>query len=76
MLSTPSCMSLRSIKRDSSSGPISEIVARIGWPCSPNTSQKITGKLVGLIVDADLLGALDEEILGFARTRRGPRGRP
>src|SRR6266446_8613884 len=25
--------------RESSSGPISETVARTGWPCSPNTSQ-------------------------------------
>ena len=38
-LSTPSCTSLRSSMRDSSSGPISETVARTGWPCSPNTSQ-------------------------------------
>ena len=38
-LSTPSCTSLRSSIRDSSSGPISETVARTGWPCSPNTSQ-------------------------------------
>ena len=42
-LSTPSCTSLRSSSRDSSSGPISVTVARIGWPCSPNRSQKITG---------------------------------
>ena len=31
--------------RDSSSGPISEIVVRIGWPCSPNRSQKIDREL-------------------------------
>ena len=37
--STPSCTSLRSSIRDSSSGPISVTVARTGWPCSPNTSQ-------------------------------------
>ena len=30
-------------QRESSSGPISEMVARTGWPCSPNTSQNITG---------------------------------
>ena len=41
MLSTPSWTSFRSIIRDSSSGPISETVARTGCPCSPNTSQKI-----------------------------------
>ena len=40
MLSTPSCTSFRSSMRDSSSGPISVTVARTGWPCSPNTSQK------------------------------------
>ena len=28
----------------SSSGPISEIVARTGWPCSPSTSQNVTGQ--------------------------------
>jgi len=39
MLSTPSCVSLRSSRRASRSGPISEIVARTGWPCSPKTSQ-------------------------------------
>ena len=38
-LSTPSCTSLRSSMRASSSGPISVMVARTGWPCSPNTSQ-------------------------------------
>ena len=26
------------------SGPISEMVARTGWPCSPKMSQKTTGK--------------------------------
>ena len=39
ILSTPSWTSFRSIMRDSSSGPISETVARTGCPCSPNTSQ-------------------------------------
>ena len=38
-LSTPSWTSFKSIMRESSSGPISETVARTGWPCSPNTSQ-------------------------------------
>src|SRR6202042_3372964 len=27
------------LMRDGNSGPISETVARTGWPCSPNTSQ-------------------------------------
>ena len=58
MLMTPSCASVRFISRDSSSGPISETVARIGWPCSPNRSQKITGNSLELIgVELDLLGA-------------------
>ena len=43
MLSTPSCVSLSSISRDSSSGPISCTVARMGWPCSPNRSQNTVG---------------------------------
>ncbi len=38
---TPSWTSFRSIMRDSNSGPISETVARTGWPCSPKTSQNI-----------------------------------
>ena len=62
MLSTPSWTSLRSISRDSSSGPISEMVARIGWPCSPNRSQNTTGNSSGSIVEAQLL----------ARARRRP----
>ena len=43
MLSTPDCTSLRSSSRESSSGPISEMVVRTGWPCSPNTSQNTVG---------------------------------
>ena len=30
--------------RASSSGPMSETVARTGWPCSPKTSQNVTGQ--------------------------------
>ncbi len=41
---TPACVSLRLRMRLSSSGPISEMVARTGWPCSPKTSQKVTGQ--------------------------------
>ena len=33
--------------RDSSSGPISEMVARTGWPCAPNTSQNTAGNSSG-----------------------------
>src|SRR6266404_5785630 len=44
MLSTPSCVSFNSSKRPSSSGPISDTVARTGCPCSLNTSQKTTGQ--------------------------------
>ena len=43
MLRTPSCTSLRSKMRDNRSGPTSNTVARMGWPCSPNKSQNITG---------------------------------
>ena len=43
MLSTPSCASLSSIMRASSSGPISLTVERTGWPAAPNRSQKTTG---------------------------------
>ncbi len=41
--STPSWVSFRLSMRPSSSGPISDTVARTGWPISPNTSQKVTG---------------------------------
>ena len=47
MLRTPSCMSLRSSIRERSSGPISEMVARTGWPCSPNRSQNTAGNSSG-----------------------------
>ena len=43
MLSTPSCVGLRSMRRERSSGPISDTVARIGCPFSPKRSQKIAG---------------------------------
>jgi hypothetical protein len=39
MFSTPSATSFKSIIRESNSGPISEMVARTGCPCSPKTSQ-------------------------------------
>ena len=41
--STPACVSLRFNRRASINGPMSETVARIGWPFSPNTSQQVTG---------------------------------
>src|SRR5690606_11562881 len=41
--STPSWVSFRSSMRDSSSGPRSDTVARIGWPCSPKMSQSVVG---------------------------------
>ena len=68
--------SLRSIRRDSSSGPISEMVARTGWPCSPNKSQNTTGKLVGLIVEAEAPWRARRRFLGLAAAPRRPRGRP
>ena len=46
-LSTPSWVSLRPSRRASSSGPISETVVRIGWPCSPNRSQNTAGQARG-----------------------------
>ncbi len=48
MLSTPSWVSLRSSSRDSKSGPTSETVVRIGWPSTPNRSQKTTGNAANL----------------------------
>ena len=36
-------MSFSASMRASSSGPMSLTVARTGWPCSPNTSQSVTG---------------------------------
>ena len=57
--------------RDSSSGPISNTLVRIGWPCSPNRSQNTTGKFVGLVLEAEIARALDQEILRLA-DRRDP----
>ncbi len=34
--------------RPSSSGPMSETVARTGWPCSPNTSHSVVGQASGV----------------------------
>jgi hypothetical protein len=33
--------------RPSSSGPMSDTVARTGWPCSPNTSHSVVGQALG-----------------------------
>ena len=33
--------------RDSSKGPMSLMVARTGWPCSPNTSHSVVGQASG-----------------------------
>ena len=41
--STPACVSFKFSMRASSSGPKSLTVARTGWPCWPNTSQRVTG---------------------------------
>ncbi len=44
MVSTPSWISLSPSSRESSMGPICDTVARMGWPCWPNTSKKRTGQ--------------------------------
>ena len=41
-VNTPVWVSLRLSRRAIRSGPMSEMVARTGWPCSPNTSQNTT----------------------------------
>jgi hypothetical protein len=50
-LETPSCVSLRSSMRASSSGPMSLTVARTGWPeaalSSANTSHSVAGHAAG-----------------------------
>jgi len=43
-LSTPLWVSFRSSMRESSKGPMSETVARTGWPASPNGSHSVTGQ--------------------------------
>ena len=74
--STPACVSFRSSMRPSSSGPMSEIVARTGWPCSPNTSHSVTGQASGLgRVDAALLergGQLVAELPAWLMPVRSP----
>jgi hypothetical protein len=55
----PSWVSFSSSIRDSRSGPSSEMVARTGCPCSPNTSQNVAGeaaKAESLIEQVDVLG--------------------
>ena len=47
MLSTPVCVSFRSSMRASSKGPMSLMVARTGWPCSPKTSHSVAGQAMG-----------------------------
>ena len=46
-LSTPVCVSFKSSMRASNSGPMSLMVARTGWPISPNTSHSVTGQATG-----------------------------
>ena len=67
MLSTPSCVSLSSSRRDSSSGPISCTVARIGMALLAEQVPE-HGRVggVGPVVEADLLGALGEPVLLLA----------
>ena len=48
-LSTPACVSFSASMRASSSGPMSETVARTGWPCAPNTSQSVVGQAKGSV---------------------------
>ena len=43
-LSTPVWMSFSSSMRESISGPMSDTVARTGWPFSPYTSHSVTGQ--------------------------------
>ena len=62
--------------RQAAAAPSPTMVARTGWPCSPNTSQKTTGKRSGCIGDADLLGAFDEGRLALRPAARGRRDRP
>ena len=45
MFSTPSCVSFSWSRRLNSCGPICEMVARMGCPCSPKTSKNLTGQL-------------------------------
>ncbi len=66
--STPSWTSLRSSMRASSTGPISETVARSGCPCSPNTSQKTTGVPAGSSVAPSRLTRASIRSSGSAAT--------
>ena len=43
IVNTPCCVSLRLSRRPSNSGPMSDTVARTGWPDAPNRSQNTTG---------------------------------
>ena len=47
--------------RDSNHGPISEIVAPPDGPVAEHVPEH--GRLIGLVVEADILGALDQRVL-------------
>ena len=62
--------------RASSSGPRSLTVARTGWPCSPNTSHKVTGKAansgVGSLRSAMILPSLSPSVPACEMPVRSP----
>ena len=58
------------MRRDSSSGPISEMVVRIGMALlAEQVPEDRRRRLEAVVVEADLLGALDQEIRRLARLR-------
>ena len=67
MVRTPSWVSFSSINLARSIAPREPIAARIGWPCSPNKSQKMVGTgFVGVIFELDVLCAFFQERLRLA----------
>ena len=74
MLSTPSCASVSSIIRASSSGPISLTVVRTGWPlCAEQIPEDHRVAAVGEVGHADLRRALDQRLVRLRRRVAGPR---
>ena len=76
MLSTPSCTSLRSIMRDEQQRAHlrnggADRVALLAEQVPEHDRE-----FVGLVVKAQILGALDESVLGLAALRRCRKDRP
>ena len=63
---TPDWVSFRLSMRVNNKGPISLMVARTGWPCSPNTSHNVVGQATG---SGKLMPLLAKAVANFSPMR-------